>query len=239
VSDRKRIRSYLVCRGGGGRERIVVWDTIDIQVGRRKTQDIVVSDPEVSREHAVFRKHHGRHVIEDLGTAIGTLVNGQRITEHELQPGDVIQIGTLEMAFGQTAQQIRPDQSTCFASELKTDIRLPEARGAGGRTVLGFNAEDSFLSSSAPTAPPPELAVARGLATDGTLEEIDDDPLGLSIDSAFTFDSKQARDPDHELQLELELKGLTPELESVVTALRGRLLVVPPVKIHVKKSSAR
>jgi hypothetical protein len=37
------------------------------------------------------------------------------------------------------------------------------------------------------------------------------------------------------LQLTLELEGLTPQLASALSALCGKIIELPPLKIHVKK----
>ena len=118
MSERKRITSYLVCRLDDEPEQAIVWDTVDIRAGRRKTMDLVVPDPEVSREHAIFRKDGERASVEDLNTGIGTFVNGERITRHELQPGDVVTIGRMQLRFGRTEKTVRPGANVRFASEL-------------------------------------------------------------------------------------------------------------------------
>ena len=100
MSAAQRTSTYLVIRLGGEPERAVVWDTLDISVGRLDSQDLVVPDPEVSRKHAVFHRDGERFTLEDLGTGLGTLVNGEPISTHELQHGDVIQIGKLEPGAG-------------------------------------------------------------------------------------------------------------------------------------------
>lgn len=62
-----------------------------ITIGREPVNDIVLSDPEISRRHARLMYQAGRYVLEDLGSTNGTSVNGRRITEPAvLNAGDVI-----------------------------------------------------------------------------------------------------------------------------------------------------
>jgi len=69
-------------------------------IGRRSGQDVVVDDPRASRAHAVVRSSGGRHVVEDLGSTNGTLVNGAPLVgERLLEDGDVIGIGSVEVRF--------------------------------------------------------------------------------------------------------------------------------------------
>jgi pSer/pThr/pTyr-binding forkhead associated (FHA) protein len=38
-------------------------------------------------------------VLQDLGSTTGTCVNQQRVTSHELAPGDLIQLGDCALRF--------------------------------------------------------------------------------------------------------------------------------------------
>jgi ABC-type multidrug transport system ATPase subunit len=69
-----------------------------ITIGREGSE-IVLENPQVSRQHAVIDRVGGRHVLRDVGSTNGTFVNGQRITEHTLTPGDVIQIGAFKLVY--------------------------------------------------------------------------------------------------------------------------------------------
>ncbi len=86
----------LVISAGGGRgrrvellEELVLGRAVD---GEGRLSD----DPEVSRRHArVTRASSGPPVVEDLGSANGTFVNGERVTEPRvLGAGDSLRVGT-------------------------------------------------------------------------------------------------------------------------------------------------
>ena len=55
--------------------------------------DISLSDPSVSRAHAVIRKSGDNIIISDLGSRAGTLVDGVRVTGVKVTDGDVITLG--------------------------------------------------------------------------------------------------------------------------------------------------
>jgi pSer/pThr/pTyr-binding forkhead associated (FHA) protein len=63
-------------------------------IGRDPRSDIpLVSDLQASRQHARLVPDPSGWRIEDGGSSNGTWVNGQRIANHPLQPGDQIGIG--------------------------------------------------------------------------------------------------------------------------------------------------
>jgi len=64
-----------------------------ITVGRDPRSDVHLPDLLVSRNHAELRIAHNEAEIVDLGSANGTFVNGQRVTQAPVYDGDVITIG--------------------------------------------------------------------------------------------------------------------------------------------------
>ncbi len=70
-------------------------------LGRRSSNDIVLSDMAVSGEHAAFtyEKKIGIVVIEDMGSTNGTRVNGIKIRRQVLQSGDLLDIGKCRIRF--------------------------------------------------------------------------------------------------------------------------------------------
>ena len=67
---------------------------MEIALGREAGRDIELSqDASTSRHHATLAPMNDTFVIRDAGSANGTFVNGVRVQEHVLQPGDQVQIG--------------------------------------------------------------------------------------------------------------------------------------------------
>ena len=70
-------------------------DKNEVIIGRDPEKcDIVLSDPEVSGIHAAVRKSQIDLHIEDLGSGNGTLLNGDRINQKEMNNSDEFVIGT-------------------------------------------------------------------------------------------------------------------------------------------------
>lgn len=84
--------------GGQEKERISITRE-PVNIGRLSTNDVVLSDSNVSRRHAKLRRSGDRWVLVDLGSTNGTLVNGKLAREHELRNGDRVSFGTSELIF--------------------------------------------------------------------------------------------------------------------------------------------
>ncbi len=82
--------------------RDVTLDRPIIKIGSLPTATLpLADDPQVSRLHAVIEITDGTVVIIDLGSAVGTKVNGKSINKAQLHSGDVIDLGAtrLEITF--------------------------------------------------------------------------------------------------------------------------------------------
>jgi pSer/pThr/pTyr-binding forkhead associated (FHA) protein len=53
----------------------------------------------MSRAQAVIICEGSRFVLRDLNSTNGTLLNGNAVTEIDLQPGDIIEMGEMRMEF--------------------------------------------------------------------------------------------------------------------------------------------
>jgi Protein of unknown function (DUF3662)/FHA domain len=98
LEERARSRAQTALLVLGGRRMVV--GPAGATLGRSRKCDIVVDDPNVSREHAEIRPRGGSWVLVDLGSTNGSSINGRRIDGAEvLKPGDEIELGTSTMTF--------------------------------------------------------------------------------------------------------------------------------------------
>ena len=70
-----------------------------IRIGRQSDNDLVITDPGVSRHHAEVINHNGTCTLHDLGSTNGTYVNGSVVSEHALRDGDRISLGSTVVEF--------------------------------------------------------------------------------------------------------------------------------------------
>jgi len=93
-SDQDRRQALLV---GGGRRNVLSGSRVVL--GRSREADIVIQDPNVSRRHAELRRDEDGWQVVDLGSTNGIKVNGRRVEQQPLSPGDAITIGVTDLTF--------------------------------------------------------------------------------------------------------------------------------------------
>jgi predicted component of type VI protein secretion system len=138
---------YFVMKAPNQADRVLIWDTRTLSIGRSRENDLTLEDEEVSRRHALLTNEGGVFEIGDYRTGNGTFVNGQRVAgKRRIELGDVIGIGKLQFEF-RLAQEhpAKLGLKIDYASQLKTAGMLPQGAD-GGTTMLGL----------ADTAPPSE-----------------------------------------------------------------------------------
>ena len=72
-----------------------------INIGRHSSNDLTLSEPQVSRHHAQLRVIKEHYVIFDVGSMAGLFLNGKRISQATLHAGDVIRIGSINLIYNQ------------------------------------------------------------------------------------------------------------------------------------------
>lgn len=75
----------------------------EVTIGRSQACNIVAEAAAVSKVHARVERTRDQLVLEDLGSANGTFVNGMRVTTAFLNAGDVVSLGGVE-SYGVTIE---------------------------------------------------------------------------------------------------------------------------------------
>ncbi len=70
-----------------------------LSLGREVKNDVILLDGIVSRTHAQVYRDEEFFVIEDLNSANGIYINGEKILLRSLEEGDIIQIGKTTLSF--------------------------------------------------------------------------------------------------------------------------------------------
>ncbi|MCZ7646669.1 MAG: FHA domain-containing protein [Planctomycetota bacterium] len=116
----------------------------EVTLGRHPENSVVLNDPAVSRKHARIAPLGGVFIIDDLGSAKGTLVNGEKFTRRALRNGDKISIGKVEIDFVEEAPSADDFERTMVGSVDDFE-----------RTLIGpLPKIDRVEAPTAPAAPP-------------------------------------------------------------------------------------
>lgn len=115
VQGRKEGREYIISKSR-------------TTIGRDELSDIgLYGDRNISPTHAVIEMHNGRHTLHDSGSAIGTTLNGQKVAEHMLRDGDIIEIGSMKLEFHEKATASKIEMPVEPVS--KPQIQIPSMEG--------------------------------------------------------------------------------------------------------------
>ncbi len=90
-----RLLASRTSPGTRGSQQLVSLRNDTTVFGRDPECDQVLDDPMISARHARVTRKAGRFAVEDLGSANGTFINGQRVQRLEpIQPGDELSLGS-------------------------------------------------------------------------------------------------------------------------------------------------
>lgn len=143
-------------------------DEIDVElpltIGRDQSAGLVVSHPLVSRRHCRLTQRDDYLWVKDLDSANGTFVNGKRIAEVPLRPGDKLTVGPLTfVAIYQLSQKATPRK---LAKQLAEQAKGNGEKSSGGEASKAADA-DSRIEATIPEAPPapPEPSSGSSIMT--------------------------------------------------------------------------
>lgn len=95
--EKLSVSAYLIVNG----EKIFTLNRSATNIGRRSDNHLVINDPRISRVHAQIRLSREQFIIFDLNSSGGTSINGQRVHQHALKPGDVISLAGIALIYGE------------------------------------------------------------------------------------------------------------------------------------------
>jgi signal transduction histidine kinase len=82
-----------------------------VLIGRDSSNTITLPDKQVSRRHACIRLQGSQFLIEDLGSANGTMVNNLPVQQQILKPGGEITMGSTSLEFAVLSDADGPSEN--------------------------------------------------------------------------------------------------------------------------------
>ncbi len=130
----------LLVTGADGSQREIALDAATALVGRSAANTIVLDELSVARRHARLSVESGRLLVEDLASAEGTYINGERLQPRNpalVEPGDELRFGNVVAYF--------------------TDVATPEPESeteqGAAAVVMPGQSSTLRISLQAPSAP--------------------------------------------------------------------------------------
>ena len=148
-------------------------------IGRSESAQVpLFGDQNVAPIHASILRQGNRYIIQDGGSAAGTLLNGQFVQQAELAPGSVIQVGSFALTFmvkgiAAPARPIdgmvrpQPQPAPVFGGQPVSNPMPTQAAVFNQTQVLSPSASMPTQAFVAPMAAP--VAAVSVIALDGPL----------------------------------------------------------------------
>jgi len=113
-------------------------------IGSASDNQLVIDDASVDSLHAKIFAEDEKYVLKDNNSANGCFINGQRITQKEILPGDILRFGNIEMIVLDPRKLHEQDEASLSAPwrlvsdsswlPAKTFIIMPDRAVIIGRT---------------------------------------------------------------------------------------------------------
>jgi predicted component of type VI protein secretion system len=134
-----------------------------LKVGRDPDSDLIIAVASVSRHHCEIVNQQDKLIIRDSGSRGGTLVNGEKVTEQTLKPGDKIQIGPLTFAVEIDGVRTSPAKPA-HAKPAVAPGKVPPSAKAGPALKPGAAKPKAPMPSGKRVAPDDVLSALDRLA---------------------------------------------------------------------------
>ncbi|MFT3684141.1 MAG: FHA domain-containing protein [Phycisphaerales bacterium] len=112
------VKISLVMVKADGSSREFSFDKPHIIVGRDEGARLRIPLPSVSRKHCELMIEDDELVVKDLGSSNGTYVNGARVKERELSPGDLLTVGGVVFVVRIDGYPAQIDAKDCYAAGM-------------------------------------------------------------------------------------------------------------------------
>jgi len=204
---------------GGKANKAEVKLTLPAVIGRGRDANLTVAHSTVSRRHCLLYEKEGALIVRDNGSLNGTVIEGERITEAVLRPGDTLTVGPLTFRAEYEHFGVFPDlsekptlpnvhetvgdkQGAHVAAKLHTEpatTAVPPAAEAGAFDFLNNKdnetAPEPALADSGSELPAveeaelPELPADIGSELESSLPELDPPAAEEAPSFGFLSDS--------------------------------------------------
>lgn len=130
-------------------------------IGRDPSCDITLALDHLSRKHAALEVKNGQLYVEDLNSSNGTFVNGERITQKGLKPGDKVKMDVVTFeVFGPESPVTDPNKTIIRTAPAQGQAGLVGTSSQNGSSSAKIKSDNNKLSST--KAPAKKKLAAEG-----------------------------------------------------------------------------
>ncbi len=137
-------------------------------VGRVEDNVFQIPEPSVSSHHCEVLLRGNDVVVRDLNSTNGTYINGQKVTESPIKPGQILRLGQVEMRLETDTPVAGPPKKLDQTMVMQRGVSLTEletgARGGFDTKGAGFSKKDNKVNKIVIT-----VCVILGLVIAGLL----------------------------------------------------------------------
>jgi len=121
-------------------------------IGRVEDNTFQIAEPSVSSHHCEVLLRGSEVVVKDLNSTNGTFINGEKITEGPIKPGQILRLGQVEIRLESDAAPGAPASKKPLTQTMvmQRGVSLTEletgARGGFGTKGSGFSKKDNKVN---------------------------------------------------------------------------------------------
>ncbi len=118
-------------------------------IGRVEDNTFQIAEPSVSSHHCEVLLRGPDVVVRDLNSTNGTFINGEKVSETVLKPGQVLRLGQIEMRLETDAPRSptkKPIDQTMAMQRGVSLNELEQGPRAGGFDSKGFSKKDNKVN---------------------------------------------------------------------------------------------
>jgi pSer/pThr/pTyr-binding forkhead associated (FHA) protein len=135
----------LVIQNQGMTGRACELHTDRTTIGRVEDNTFQIADPSVSSHHCEVHLRGGEVLIRDLNSTNGSFINGEKIAESILKPGQTLRLGQIELkleAEGAPAPVVPAKKAADSAMVMPRGVSLSDLESSG--RPPGFDTNAAF-----------------------------------------------------------------------------------------------
>jgi DNA-binding NtrC family response regulator len=124
-------KCQLIVLQGVDKGKKVTLHKTSTTIGKRETNDVALTDKTVSRQHLSIDYADDSFILHDKGSTNGSYLNGNRVKEAYLTPGDVIKLGNTQIEFRAFDEKVKiaPSSNEQFGLLVGTSLKMRQIFG--------------------------------------------------------------------------------------------------------------